>query len=191
MALPVIGDCFRITVNFRTVDGITPRNVFHVGAPSGTELEIGDRIVAAAPNFLYAPMLEDFDPTTLTVLALDGTSAGVDADATPVNWCEDSGSEILPSLAMVLSLKTGLRGPAHRGRQFIGPLCENNTANGMVSDGTVSAVEDNWNAFILALSMDDITLQVASYAHATTAPVTSIVGRRLCGTQRRRLEQLR
>lgn len=189
--LPVIADVARVTVEFATVDGVTPRSVFHVRTDGDNVPDVGAAILDAAPDFLYAPMDEGFNPIALSIILLDGTSGAVPVNASGASWCEDTGSPILPSLAAVVSLGTGLRGPANRGRQFIGPLCENNTQNGFVDSGTVSTLADNWETFIEALDTSSHNLVVASYTHADAHDVLTIQAKAECATQRRRLLQLR
>ena len=195
MPLPVISNTARVTWNFATSGGITPRIVQHFRTDTGDEEELGDLIWAAVDGGLFAPMHQNFEPESLTVLWLDGSSAGVDVlnpDVGTPQLCEGTG-DLLPSSAAVLSLKTGTRGPSGRGRNYIGPIVEGVADQGYLSSGSRTALNSSWVTFMTALATGTPSVQfvVASYTDQVARAVTSGIFREVLGTQRRRQDQLR
>ena len=195
MALPVIANTARVTWNFATSGGITPRIVQHFRSTTGDEVELGELIWAAVDGGIFAPMHQNYEPESLTVLWLDGASAGVtvpNPDIGTPQLCEGTG-DLLPSSAAVLSFYTGTRGPSGRGRSYIGPIVEGQADQGYLPTGTRTAMNTSWTTFMTALATGSpaVTLVVASYADEVARTVTSGFVREVLGTQRRRQDQLR
>jgi len=192
--LPTIGNCVRVSCNWNTVNGITPRNIFHVITSSEDEEEIALAVQTALHASAQKPfgcMLASRSIASYTVTLMDGHSAGQVVASTFAISGEQTGEEI-PASAAVLSLHSPQRGPRGRGRLYIGPIGEAAQANGLVGSGNVSGMLSAWSAFETSLAASSISgsLGVASYVHSEVNGVTSLSMRPQCGTQRRRQNQL-
>lgn len=194
MALPVIANTFRVTVDFNTVSGLTPRCVHHVQTATADVEEVGDIWWEAAPDGLYGPMLGAHEPTSISIIPLDGIGATaiVPRPGGASTLCLGTGQS-MPQVAAVVSLRSNVRGPRGRGRQYVGPLVEQAQDQGVMDASTRGNLRDAWNDFQVALLASDpaATLVVASYVHAEANDVMHIDVDTLTGTQRRRQDQLR
>jgi len=190
--LPVIDDVYRITLNWSGDAGVTPRNVIHVLAPSSNEPDVGGAVVAALQPHQFEGMSQNQVLDTVTVLALDGASAGVDVDGGGYN-SEGGAGDPIPALAAVVSFRTHARGPRGRGRIFIGPLVESISTAGEIPGANATEIAQAWVDFQTALQAGDPSCQhvVASYVHAEANPITSYRCDAVAGTQIRRQHQLR
>lgn len=192
--LPTIPDVFRVTWNFATSGGVSPAIVHHFGAASGTDAEIGEAIWASTVDGVFYPMHQNYEPPSLTVLRLDGLSAGVvvaNPNLSDSNLCQATG-DLLPAVSAVMSFATGIRGPRGRGRSYIGPITEQNSDQGYLAESAGTALVDAWNDWLGALGAGSpsIELGVASYVHETWRPVSSLRVRGKLGTQRRRQDSV-
>lgn len=193
MALPVIENCFRVTWNFATYEGVTPRVVQHYLWASADEGELGGNLWDNCVAGMFLPMHENFEPQSLDVLALDGVGAtNVVGRPTGVPDLCNGGDNIVPAVAAVLSLRTEVRGPKARGRSYIGPVCEPNITNGVIV-GDALNLPEIWSDFNGLLGEVDpaIGMCVASYTHEEAYPVRSFSLDPVAGTQRRRADQKR
>jgi len=193
MALPVIANVFRCTINGTAFGGVTPHNVFHVSAPAVDEAEVGAALVAACQDGQMACVKAGHEPASFTVLALDGTSAGqlISRDPGDPQMCLASGDS-LPELAAVLRITTARRGARGRGRLFLGPLVEDEVENGILDvTGDNGDIPAKWATFASELAGSGITMGIASYAHADFHAITGLALDQHVGTQRRRLLQTR
>lgn len=199
MALPVISDIFRCTLNWSTGGGVTPRNVLHVSNASATEAQVGTSLKTVLENASYdvelwgclnaANVLQSLD-----IIKLDGSSASITTTMTPgvVKGGAVTG-DVIPQACGVVSFHTSQRGPRGRGRIYIGPIMETQQAGGILLGTTVTSMQTAWTNFLTSLAgaAVPIPLQVASYVHADAHAVTSASVDTIIGTQRRRLDQLR
>lgn len=193
--LPVIDNCIRVTWNFNTYLGVTPRIVHHFLTTSVDEVEFGTALWENVPGALFAPMHESFEPTSISVIALDGVQAtaivprpaGVTTDL-----CQASG-QIIPAASALVSLRTQIRGPKGRGRSYIGPITEGTCSDGVLDNSWIIDLQDAWDALPAAIGgMEPAAgLCIASYVHEEAHLVQSIVAERTLATQRRRQDQLR
>lgn len=189
--IPVISDVFRVTINFRTYAGITPRNVLHFGAP----LLDGDGLAEALNDNWLGQMCDcmknDFEPATFDILPLDGSTptSTYDWDG-PSDFCNGD-PEPVPEQAAVVSLKTAQRGPRGRGRIYIGPCGEGNVDAGILDEGTRGNMQTQWAQFAANVLSDGAGLVVASYTHEDKHVVNNLSISQHVGTQRRRLLQTR
>jgi len=192
--LPVIDNCFRIAVNFQTVSGLTPRCIHHIVTATADVEEVGDMWWDSTTEGLYGPMIGDHEPLSIDVLPLDGIHATVIVDnpgITP-SLCLGSGQS-MPAVAALVSLRTSIRGPRGRGRQYVGPLVEQAQDQGIMEGATRANLQDAWNEFQVNLLAQDpvCSLVVASYVHQEAVNVQHITVDQLVATQRRRQDQLR
>jgi len=192
MPLPVIADVFRVTFNWHPDSGITPRNVIHIGCPSGTEAEVGAAVVAALQDHQFEGLSAAHVLDSVTVLKLDGSTAGLDVAGGGYNSGSGSGDTI-PASAIVVSFQTGHRGSRGRGRIYIGPVLEVVNTAGEIGSGTSDEIRTAWEDFQTALEAGSpaCTQVVASYVHADANAVANYRCDTILGTQRRRQDQLR
>lgn len=196
MPLPVIANTYRCTLKWGSLtSGIKPENVLHVVSPGDTATNVGEDLIAAivANPATYSMMPAAAVLDQIDVLKLDGTSGTV-AVTTNAGSVTTSGSGAeVPESAIRITLQTGLAGPARRGRQFIGPLTEDNINYGLYVP-TLSTVTSAWIALLATLTASRPVgggLAVASYVHGDAVAVNNCVARINLGTQRRRLLQTR
>ena len=194
MALPVIENVFRCTLNWSTADGVTPRNVFHVRSTApATELEIADAINTSTTVEMWNLVGAGYHVDSVTVLALDGSSAGDEKLLAAGNNGGGAGDPI-PSACAVLTQRTAQRGPRGRGRLYLGPMAEGDAGSGLIPGTKLTACVEAWIEFNENLVNDATTpcvMVVASYTHADAHNVTNFSMNPIQGTQRRRQNQLR
>lgn len=191
--LPVIADTYRVTWNFSGSEGVTPRIVQHFYSPSSDVDVFGASLIAVLEDDLFYPMPGAFEPETIDVLPLDGTTPTKTFDLPEaVAFCSGD-SDFSPASAYVLSLQTAVRGPRGRGRSYIGPVADSTIQDGHVFGPSHDAIQVAWaNTLIAAAALDPlISLCVASYTHEEMNVVTGLTVRNVIGTQRRRQDQLR
>jgi hypothetical protein len=195
MPLPVIDNCFRVTWNFQQYLGVRPAIVQHFLTATADVVDLGEAIWGNTVDGIFGPMHTSFEPQSITIIPLDGTSASTEV-ARPAGvdteLCNGSG-EILPAVAALFSLRTNTRGPQGRGRSYIGPICESTCSDGVLDGGWIVDTQNAWNTWLglLASSDPSIGICVASYAHDVAHLATSGLCRRVLATQRRRQDQLR
>ena len=193
MPLPEIANTYRVTWNFTTSRGVTPRIVQHFLCPGSNVDFVGAALVGAATDNMFNPMPQSFEPDTFDILPLDGVTPTRQFDLDPgLQMCQ-AAEEMSPASAALISLRTDQRGPQGRGRSYVGPVAEAEMANGQLSVGSKNAMQDAWADFLEALAALDpeVLLVVASYAHEESYPVQTLNFELPLGTQRRRQSQLR
>lgn len=191
MALPVIANVFRVTLNFSSGFGPATHNVLHVSAPTRNESDVALQLDEAAVAALWLPLSSAYTLASWTVLALDGSSAGITLGASAGNN-GGGGPEPSPATAAIMTLRTALRGPANRGRIFMGPVGES-AMDGGHADFDRDAWVGGWGTFAGTLAALDppIHFGVASYKHATFTELTDFFAQPILGTQRKRQSRLR
>lgn len=196
--LPTIANVYRVTFNWSAVDGVTPRNVIHLHAASSNEASLGANIdtaiaAMASPSHMFHACNDAQVCADVDILKLDGTSATVNYPlATHLTGGQGSG-QIIPQGCALVSFHTIFRGPAHRGRVYVGPIAESAQSNGVVDSTSRGLMLAAWNAFHASGlgSSPGFDLAVASYVHASWASVATIRVDSIAATQRRRINQLR
>lgn len=191
MPLPVIAGTFRITLNWNALQGVKPANVFHVQSGAGNASDVSTALSATLTSAMFTPMNTSYQIQSFEVLPLDGTSAThFGAPLTAVTGGQTG--EFSPASAVLVSFYTLQRGPAHRGRIYIGPCAEAMIASGVIGASPANALTVAWAAFDTALQArtPSVNLCVASYAHSSQLPVANIQCKTVLGTQRRRQDQL-
>lgn len=125
--------------------------------------------------------------TAVTYTPLDGSAA---SDSRVKNIVGVSAADPLPTrTALVLTMRTALRGPSRRGRCYWGGFTETASDSGGTPDNTVlSAFNAAWAQHItdLLAKATPISLVVASYKLADATNVTAVQGQDRWATQRRR-----
>lgn len=196
-SLPVIAGAFRCTLNWAGgSSGNQSHNVIHVLSPTATVTQIVAALATAinANPATFSMMDSPVALESVSVLPLDGSS-GTSVLAPPVTVNVSTGTgNLVPEAAIGVTFYTGLSGPRHRGRIFIGPLTEDNIANGLYVP-TLATVTNAWNSFLTslrtALPGSVGGLGVASYVHADINAVTLCSAHADLRTQVRRLRRLR
>ena len=192
--LPIISNVYRIAVDFQPLSGIQPVCVHHVRTTTADVAEIGAAWWAAAPDGLYGPMLAGHEPQSISIIPLDGATATrvVARPGGANDLCLGTGQS-MPQVAALVSMRTVVRGPRGRGRQYVGPLVEQAQDQGVMESTTRANLETAWVNFLSELALGDppLTLGVASYTHEEFQPLESITVDTITATQRRRQDQLR
>ena len=190
MPLPVIADTYRVTFEWTRYAGVMPRNVIHVRVNTGTVAEVGAGVVAELKSAMFDDMSQNHVLPTISVLKLDGTSAASQFGVPTAVHGGSSSTDFIAQGCTVVTLHTDLRGPAHRGRVYVGPIVETQQTQGILND--TATTKGAWEQFRDALfDNHGLHLNVASYKHATQRDVTDILVNRVVSTQRRRANQLR
>ena len=197
MPLPVIANTLRTTVVGKAVNGHRFTNVMHfrksgaltfagaiaildpallnvytVNSGAGLAWKSIGPAAASLVQFEYTP-LDGVTATTVITHAV----AGVDAN------------DPLPaSIALVVTVRTALRGRRNRGRIYTGPYCEDANLAGVPTTATVAAVQTQWSSLLTALAGSGVSLGVASYvAPGAFTDCTTLTVDPRWDTQRRRL----
>lgn len=191
--LPVIEDVYRVTWNFTTDQGVTPRIVQHYKSIGSDVAVVGAALVGAVADSMFYPMPASFEPFSMSILPLDGVTPTQEFTIPPTHAMCGGDSQGIPAAAAIMKLTTQVRGPRGRGRSFIGPIAENTQDSGILTQIARNNLLAGWNDFLPAIQALDpvIFMVVASYVHADANPVTNVVFESVLGTQRRRQNQLR
>lgn len=186
--LPEIADTYRVCFRWNQ-DNVC--NVLHFHGSGGTVDGLANAIAAnvssamwnVVANFLKVVELE------ITPLFDDAATYSYFTDGT-AKWTGTVASgESIPAVAAVVSLHTAFRGPANRGRVYVGPVAEQATSFGTLDDSRRTAMVTAWGNFGSGLISDDYQHVVASYVHGTALTVTNYSIRSACGTMRRRQDR--
>jgi hypothetical protein len=197
MALPVITDTIRVSVEGLMANGHAWANVLHF-RKSGALTNAG-AIVILDPILLNhytvnsgaGQAWKQAAPASATLqrfryTPLDGTTASTVIGHVAAGT---NGTESLPAnVALVTTLRTAKRGRSYRGRCYWAPFTEGaNDATGSPTAAVATATQVQWTAFLTALGGTGVSLVVASYFHATAEDVTTCTTDTRWDSQRRRL----
>lgn len=193
--LPVIPNCFRVSLIGGTYGGVKPVNVFHVLAASADVDAVAAAILTASeiPELLVGRP-ESAKPVRMDVIPLNGIGATATYPVTSARFPTGvADGEMVPEAAACISFRTLLRGPAHRGRLYNGPFRETFISNGFIDITIANSLAANWQTFADALAAGSpvLGLAVASYSLATATLVSGVSCSTNMATQRRRLLQTR
>nr|CRY96859.1 hypothetical protein [uncultured prokaryote] len=192
--LPVLPDVYRMTLDWGPYNGVTPVNVIHWldGSGASNEAELAAAFDASIDNSLWKPISSHFLLAQVSIIKLDGVSA---TQVYPLTSGAAGGSTggMIPQAAQILSLRTPLRGPAGRGRLFLGPIGEDWETEGQADSSLATDLQTGWSDFLETIGATDgeWALVVASYTHETVSAVTSLTVPLVLATQRRRQDQMR
>ena len=192
MALPIIPLVSRVTINWLANGGVTAHNVLHINSATATEAQIAAALSSHISSAMISVVPTTMAPESFDIIKLNGTS-GSHHFAYTGGAIGAGGSETSPASACIISLGTGQRGSANRGRVFLGPVSETRMANGQLIAGVRASLNTAWATFLTDLTSNSpvMDLVVASYVHATDNAVTSCAAKDVLGTLRRRQDQLR
>jgi len=125
----IIANTFLCTIIWDRYLGIQPRNVLGVTS-TGDKVHVGTVMAANWTTNMMDCILSGRTVSGISVLPLDGSSASYQAPISPpLGGSQTSGTEN-PAQAVVISLKTALRGSAHRGRVYMGPVAASSATEG-------------------------------------------------------------
>lgn len=198
MPLPTIPDVVRVAVKGVTPAGSPFVNVLHYKDDTAVSLDAAIALFHAQLTTLYSTA--GFGVGKNGWGALGATSARTvevaytplfDDLATRVLAMAQTGGatgDALPSdTALCITLRTNLRGPRYRGRQYwAGGTEANNTATGKVLAATLGQLVAGWGQFLINLSGANVPLVVASYKFSEATLVTSVSANDTWDRQRRR-----
>lgn len=190
MPLPVISNVYRVSLNWHHATLGNAVNVLHIQAAAVTSAAVAAAIDANVTANMWAQVSQSAVVTSVQVIRLDGSAGTYTLATSGAKWTGNGGvGDVIPNNAEVISLGTGLRGPAHRGRLYLPFVTEAAQANGSIVGAATT--QTAWNAFFTAMTGGAWLLVVASYLHSSAAIVTSITVKPFVATQRRRLDRLK
>lgn len=185
MPLPVIADTIRVEVSGLCQNGRPWANVFHVAKQPATSYATAIAALDPLVNNLYQTALgggtswKAAAPAAATLAQirytpLDGSSAST-IIVHPTNGSA-AGDAMPPDVCLVISLRTGLRGPRRRGRVYWGPQVEaSNDGAGRATSSVYTGFATQWATFMTNLIAANMNLMVTSYVGGGNANVTSVV----------------
>jgi hypothetical protein len=196
MPLPVIANVIRTAVVGRAVNGHAWANILHFRKDGALSYPAAIAILDPLLLSQYttnngtgvcwkqcAPTSAHLDHFSYT--PLDGSSA------TSVITHSDAGAivsnDMPASVALVVTLRTALRGRSHRGRVYLGPWTEADNGAGAPNTLVPGTVATQWTRFVtLALPGSGLSLVVASYLLLTATDVNAVSVDGVWDNQRRR-----
>lgn len=197
MPLPVIADVIRVAVEGRATNNHQWANILHfrksgalsfpaaiavldpallsqytVNSGAGLAWKNAAPTTATLTQFVYTP-LDGVSASTVITHAVAGVSGG---DPLPASVC------------LVATLRTALRGRAHRGRVYCGPFDETFNLAGVPVAALVADLALQWDRFItIDLVGSGVSLGVASYKTTIFTDCVHATVDSRWDTQRRRL----
>lgn len=197
MPLPVIADTIRVAVEGHAPNGHLWANVMHfrksgiltfpgavavldpilnshyaVNSGAGTAWLSNAGVGYTMDDIRYTPL----DGSTATTVISHPHSGAVGLDNLPAN------------VALVITLRTGLRGRSHRGRVYQNGFTEGaNQSIGTPLAAAVTGVLTQWQNLLTALAGTGVSLVVASYKTLTATDVAAVTVDGIWDSQRRRL----
>lgn len=189
----IIADTYLVTLNWSRYLGVQPRNVLGFKSVGTNEAHVGTVVAANLTTAMFQNMEAGHVLNDISVLPLDGTTASLQVAVAGVHGGQ-SVNHIQPAVCAVVSLKTGLRGPRHRGRVYLGPMSTNSLLDGIMTVGIGTTMFAAWSTFWVACNAGapPVSLAVVSRKHADVNLVASAPFIELpAATQRRRQTELR
>lgn len=196
--LPVIANVFRVTLNWtESTGGQHAANVMHFEDNTHNEAQVATAIDAHVTQTMWATVVGAAQVTSLTVIKLDGTSAGITVAVSGAKWTGEAAGDYAPALACIVKEVTGVRGRANRGRIYLPFQSESDALKGSFDADDINEMNTAWANFLTAMTTAVTLPVVASYdrlhagasAHATI--ITSYLAESVGATQRRRQSRLR
>jgi hypothetical protein len=186
----VIANAYLVTLLWNRYLGVQPRNVLGF-LSTGNAAHVATVLEALWTTTMFDSMEAGHAFLNFGVLALDGSSAAYPGVGGSQGG--QSSNHIQPAQSVVLSLITGLRGPAKRGRVYIGPVSTNSNLDGVLNTTQAGHITSGWTAFFASAEAATPPVQPAiiSRKHGYATPVTGLRVDPTLGAQRRRLTQLR
>jgi hypothetical protein len=191
-ALPVIAGIFRVAFLYQSSGGQHAVNVMHFSSATGDAADVWSAIETNWDRDLIRAVEESVTIIRLDITPLDGATATQSfSTGSGAIWTGEACPELLPAVAAMVKLTTGLRGRSKRGRVFLPFVGESVAAAGFLATGTQGLMQAKWSTFITDMGISGVPLHVASYKNATSERVISANVEQAFGTQRRRQSRLR
>lgn len=191
MPLPVISDVYRVALNWTHSGGQRAVNVIHIRRAGSNSAAVASALDSNAASAMWTDMSSGAVMQRLDVTPLDGASATYQLATSGAKWTGTTAGDFLPAAAGLVSLRTGLRGRANRGRIYRPFITETSNSNGVLGSGGVAAAQTAWNTWLTAMNAAGFIPVVASYVHVYRQDITSVLVEATLGTQRRRQTRLR
>lgn len=197
MPLPVIANTLRVAIEGHLSNGHSWANVLHFRKTGvltyAGAIAILDPILdahlatSAGAGASWASLADNLSSVEqIRYTPLDGTTATV-VESHVIPGAE-SAHALPANVALVITLRTGVRGRSFRGRVYQAPFVEAyNDDDGGPSSVLVAAVQAQWEELLAALVGSGLTLVVASYELVVATDVASVTVDGRWDTQRRRL----
>lgn len=201
--LPVIDQTYRVAIEWQTTSGLTAVNVMHIhtDAANVAAIDVAAVVDAHTTNAMWATLGSAWSSPRFGITPLDGVSATSHfGHVTPAHWTGGTGGDVVPAVASVLKIQTGIRGRSFRGRLYLPSPAESQMAGGKITDGTEVSATAAWTTFKNALIADATTpcqMGVATYdrrhfgAGAQFTQAHDLLVEQTLATQRRRQSRLR
>jgi hypothetical protein len=192
--LPVIADTFRVALLWNGIAPVNPVNVFHVHDNSGTATasDVNDEISNQAAANMWLCLPDAMAVGLLRITPLDGTSPTVDFTPNVASRFEgQQAGQYSPQVACLEKFTTDRRGPANRGRMFLGPVSEGVQVDGVYGGAGLGLQQTAWENFVSGMTTAGFPLCVASYKHGTQRAILAVATESTFATQKRRQNRLR
>lgn len=189
--LPIIDNCVRVAWNWVAGDARSPfaTNVMHFKYESEPYDVIDALQVAMEPNGqdMFDSCSESVEIDNITVTPLDGHSATILHTVT--SWDGRNGrgnTDFIPQVCVLVKLNTAIRGRSGRGRVYLPGVAENKTLRGQLDLTSVDIMQEGWQAYGLAMTLQGYIPAVASYKEEEVHGATFVTVETSTATQRRR-----
>jgi hypothetical protein len=187
----IIPNVWQVTLKWDPFAGVKARNVLHFESASGTKAQLAAAMNTNLKSAMFGAQSLSMLVNRVGIMHLDGTDPEADF---PVSQSGNhSGTDCIPQLCQIISLRTTQRGPRGRGRIFLGPVVEGAQASGVIDPTVVPVSQTAWETFKtdMATAAGNWNLVVASRKHLSFATVETLISETQAATQRRRMQQLR
>jgi hypothetical protein len=190
--LPVIDDVYRVTLAWSPIASANPANVMHFSMATGDESDIAAGLDASWENGMFGCVSSSTSVIRYDVLKLDGTSPTrffVPDPANSEGLDGQAGGDPAMSMAVCVAFQTDFRGPANRGRIYLGPISESEISGSELVGVDTAVIAAQWQTFndnLVGLGTP-ILHGVASYKHHTFHGISGYRCDTYPTTQRRRL----
>ena len=166
VGLPVIDGIQRVAFSWRVSGNPgTAVNVMHFHTASTDTLALKTLIDSSVTSSMWFGVINNASVYQLAITPLDGSSATQLYAVGGAKWTGMvSGGDYLLNTAVVVSMRSLLRGRQNRGRSYTPFIAESYTNAGSVS-GDLGTPQNAWDAFRAAMKAGNMPLHIASYGH--------------------------
>lgn len=179
--------CNGVTRPMYTTFGVSP----DATAPSGVLPKLDDIHGFLVSSTLMVASQISNQYTYVSLIGQEMTGSGILSAERPANIVGTNAFQPPPpNTSWVVQKRTLLGGRKNRGRMYVPPARLGETvvnAAGVIDAANVTAEQDDWTAFLGAMSADDYPLVVFHSDGSPSTVVSSLVVENRVGTQRRRL----
>lgn len=202
MALPPAPGVTRAVFNY-TSQGIATANVLHFTQPPGSTAPDPTALASDLKGFwvaAIAPLVHQthiLQNVTCTDLGPTGPPQAIHTTGLPSPGLQ-TGDPMPNNVALVMSLKTALRGRSYRGRLYEGGIAESNALGNEAVSAYRDALVSAWSQLIVYTGgplTPDLTWVILSYFNAgsqrsspVATPVTTLTANTHFDTMRRRMQ---